>query len=176
MRSWRTLNPSHTLIKTGYFPYTKRQSSQEVLLGLGGNIGDVIRRFEHLFIYLQRSPWIEVTQTAPILKNPPFGYVEQEAFYNTVIVIETPLMPHELLRYVLRIEKHFKRKREIKNGPRTLDIDILKYKNVTISSKRLTLPHSGFYKRESVQVPLLCMRRFFAKPICKKRRVRGVEI
>jgi 2-amino-4-hydroxy-6-hydroxymethyldihydropteridine diphosphokinase len=157
MRLRRRLTPRTVLVRTPHFPYRRCGVSGEVLLGLGGNIGDVVRRFEHLFVYLQRANYIEVVQSAPLLKNPPFGYKVQPDFYNTVIAIKTPLTPHALLRYVLRVEKHFKRKREIKNGPRTLDIDILKYKHVTISSKKLVLPHPGFYRRASVQIPLAYM-------------------
>jgi len=125
-----------------------------VLLGIGGNVGDVVRRFEHLFYSLKRSPLIRVIETAPILKNPPFGYKEQDDFFNSLILIETFLNPKALLRYVLRVEKIFGRKRLFKDGPRTLDIDILFYENVVMETEKLTLPHPGWKERESVLIPL----------------------
>lgn len=151
----KTLNDQHTLIKTECFPCALSvKSGHQVLLGIGGNVGDVVRRFEHLFYYLKRSSLVRVIETAPILKNPPFGYTEQEDFFNSLILIETFLKPKALLRYVLRVEKIFGRKRLFKDGPRTLDIDIIFYENVVMETKSLTLPHPGWKDRESVLIPL----------------------
>ena len=134
------------------------QSGDRELLGIGGNIGDVVRRFEHLFYYLKRSSLLRIIETAPIVKNTPFGYTEQEEFYNSLILVETFLSPRALLRYVLRVEKVFGRKRLFKDGPRTLDIDIIFYENVKMETKELTLPHPGWRERESVLIPLSMMK------------------
>ena len=145
------------MIFTSYFPYntaSKQKRNNKVLLGIGGNIGDVVRRFEHLFWYFKRSSFLRIIETAPILKNPPFGYTEQGDFYNSLILVETSLSPWALLRYVLRVEKVFGRKRLFKDGPRTLDIDIIFYENVKMETKNLTLPHPGWKERESVLIPL----------------------
>lgn len=155
----KKLNEKNTLIKTEYFPCSlSDKSGHKVLLGIGGNIGDVVRRFEHLFYYLKRSSLIHVIETAPILKNPPFGYIEQGDFYNSLVLIKTLLNPKALLRYVLRVEKIFGRKRLFKDGPRTLDIDIIFYENVKMETKNLTLPHPGWKERESVLIPLSMMK------------------
>jgi len=157
----KVLNKNNTLIFTSHFPYN-RESRQKrryrALLGIGGNIGDVVRRFEHLFHYLKRSSFVHVIETAPILKNPPFGYTEQGDFYNSLMLIETALYPKALLRYVLRVERVFGRKRLFKDGPRTLDIDIIFYENVKMETKNLTLPHPGWMKRSSVLIPLSHMK------------------
>jgi len=152
----KRLNASHTLIYTPHFPYNakRKRGYHQVLLGIGGNIGDVVRRFEHLFWYFKRSKFLHIIETAPILKNPPFGYTEQSDFYNSVIHIETMLSPRALLRYVLRIEKRYGRKRSFQDAPRTLDIDILFYESVIMETKELTLPHHGWMKRASVLIPL----------------------
>ena len=157
----KVLNSNNRLIFTQHFPYntnTKNTKKHKALLGIGGNIGDVVRRFEHLFWYLKRSSFVSLVETAPILKNPPFGYVEQGDFYNSLMWVETNLTPRELLRYVLRIEKVFGRKRLFKDGPRTLDIDIIFYENVRMETKSLTLPHPGWMKRSSVLIPLSMMK------------------
>jgi len=155
----KILDEKHTLIFTQHFPYnTKSKSRYKALLGIGGNIGDVVRRFEHLFWYFKYSPFIHMVETAPILKNPPFGYLQQGDFYNSLILVETDLTPQELLRYVLRVEKVFGRKRLFKDGPRTLDIDIIFYENVKMDTKHLTLPHPSWMKRSSVLIPLSYMK------------------
>jgi 2-amino-4-hydroxy-6-hydroxymethyldihydropteridine diphosphokinase len=151
----KKLNDQHTLIRTECFPCSlSAKNGRHALLGIGGNVGDVVRRFEHLFHYLKRSSLIRIIETAPILKNPPFGYTKQADFYNSLILIETVLNPKALLRYVLHVEKIFGRKRLFKDGPRTLDIDIIFYENVAMETKKLTLPHPGWRTRESVLIPL----------------------
>ena len=72
----KKIDEKNILIKTKDFPcILSSQSGYKVLLGIGGNIGDVVRRFEHLFYYLKRSSLLRVVETAPIVKNPPFGYM-----------------------------------------------------------------------------------------------------
>lgn len=155
----KKLDAQNTLIRTRTYPVRfKSKSGYEVLLGIGGNIGDVIRRFDHLLFYLKRSALVRVLETAPILKNPPFGYMDQKDFYNSLIRIETMLTPKALLRYVLHIEKLFGRKRLFKDGPRTLDIDIIFYEDRRVETKDLTLPHPGWKKRASVLIPLSMMK------------------
>ena len=155
----RKIDDKNTLMNSRAYPALfKSKGGHKSLLGIGGNIGDVVRRFEHLLCYLKRSAFISVIETGPILKNPPFGYVEQGDFYNSLLLVETQLTPKALLRYVLRVEKLFGRKRLFKDGPRTLDIDILFYENVKMDTKDLILPHPEWMKRNSVLIPLLHMK------------------
>lgn len=158
----KRLSDTLTLIFTPAFPYNterKVKKRHRALLGIGGNIGDTLRRFEHLFWYLQRSSLLEVIETSPILRNPPFGYVDQADFYNALILVDTKLPPKALLRYILHTEKRFGRKRTFQDAPRTLDIDMIYYEGVVMQTPRLTLPHPGHKIRESVQIPLGYMRK-----------------
>ena len=169
----KQLDKSHTLIFTPHFPYNTKSSRQKnrngkrTLLGIGGNIGNVLRRFEQLFYYFKRSSFVHIVETSPMLKNPPFGYTEQNDFYNALLLVETTLTPKALLRYVLRVERLFGRKRSFQDAPRTLDIDIIFYDNVTMDTKTLTLPHHGWMKRTSVLIPIQYLSRqrrsFFEK-------------
>jgi len=158
----KKLNNANTLIFTPHFPYNAKKESKKryrALLGIGGNIGDVVRRFEHLFVYLSREKFVHIVETSPLLKNPPFGFEAQADFINGLILIETDLRPVALLRYMLRIEKRFGRKRSFKDAPRTLDIDLIFYENVTMRSEVLTLPHPGWMRRASVLIPLSKMKK-----------------
>jgi 2-amino-4-hydroxy-6-hydroxymethyldihydropteridine diphosphokinase len=156
----RYVDTHHRLFKTPHFPYKRisKDSREHVILGIGGNVGDVTRRFEHLLVYLNRTSLVEVVESSIILKNPPFGYADQEDFYNAVLKITTPLRPFELLRFIGRVEKRFGRKRSFVNAPRTLDIDILFFGNRRISSEVLEIPHPRWHQRSSVLVPLLGLR------------------
>jgi len=153
----RKLSSNLTLYFTKNFPTKRVYNSNKkhtIVVGVGGNIGNLFKRFNKLYIYLKKSNSFDIIQTAPILKNPPFGFLEQNDFFNTIIVLKTNLTPHQALKQLLRIEKKFKRKRAFKDSPRTLDLDIIFYDKISINKKDLIIPHESFYKRESVLIPL----------------------
>ena len=140
-----------------YFPFITKSPprfSHQVTVGIGGNVGDVRARFKKLFFYLSQNRHIQIIETSPILQNPPFGYTDQADFYNAIMIVRTPLSPHKLLKYILYVEKRFKRTRAFKNSPRTLDIDMIFYDKISINSRYLTVPHPHFHERESVLIPL----------------------
>ncbi len=157
----KSLNEKLTLIKTLKYPYYYKDSSKRysVTLGVGGNIGDMNRRLEKLLVFFQRDGLCDVVQTGPILKNPPFGYLDQKDFYNSVILVKTSLQARDFLKYVLEVERKFGRKRSFENAPRTLDIDIIFFENVKMNTKALTLPHPHFQERDSVLIPMAYMGR-----------------
>jgi 2-amino-4-hydroxy-6-hydroxymethyldihydropteridine diphosphokinase len=143
------------------YPYLSGKLSTkpyQALLGIGGNIGDVRRRFNHLFYFFKKSSLVDIVETTPILKNPPFGYLEQQDFYNSLIIVKTCLTPKALLRYILHVEKKFGRKRSFADAPRTLDIDMIFYEDSVIQTKALTLPHHGWRERTSVLIPLIHLK------------------
>jgi len=153
----KQLDQNNRLIFQKNYPYLSNEKSHkpfQATLGIGGNIGDVKRRFNHLFYHLQKSPFLDVVETSPLLKNPPFGYLEQDDFHNALIIVKTCLYPKALLRYILHVEKKFGRKRSFPDAPRTLDIDMIFYEEMEINSKELTLPHPDWMNRTSVIIPL----------------------
>jgi len=149
-------SPNLLLFTSNLFPATFDVIGLKhyAVIGIGGNVGDSVSLFERLIRYLQKGKRINVIQTAPLLKNPPFGFVNQPDFINSVIKIETDLSPFQLLKYLLWVEKRFGRKRTFKNAPRTLDLDIIFYDKLHIKTKRLIVPHPHFHERESVMIPL----------------------
>lgn len=145
-----------TLIRTRLYPCTYAKSSKRyrVTLGVGGNIGDLIRRLEKLVLFFKRSPLCDLLQTGSILKNPPFGYTEQDDFYNSIMIVQTNLQPKAFLKYILNVERRFGRKRSFANAPRTLDIDMIFYEERKMNTKELTLPHPAWKDRASVVIPM----------------------
>lgn len=157
----KNLDSNNTLIFQNNYPYISKKLSSKpyrATLGIGGNIGNTRRRFNHLFYFLKRSKVVDIVETSPILKNPPFGYLAQEDFYNSLIIVKTCLQPKALLRYILHVEKKFGRKRSFPDAPRTLDIDMIFFENVEINSKELTVPHPSWQSRTSVIIPLLYLK------------------
>lgn len=153
----RRLTPGLTLYRDQTFPIClsrKGSYRHEAVIGVGGNIGDVRRRFAHLFTYLRRLKGTQIQATGPILKNPPFGYVEQDDFYNTVIVLSTSMGPRALLGLMQRIEAKYGRRRSFANAPRTLDLDIIFFDDRVIDTPDLVIPHPHWQERQSVVIPL----------------------
>ena len=122
-------------------------------------MGDMRRRFEHLFCFFKRDSRIKLSKTSLILKNPPFGYLDQDDFFNSIIVLKINMQPEAFLAYLMRVEKKFGRKRSFANAPRTLDLDILFFDERRINTSSLTIPHPSWSKRESVLIPLAGMKR-----------------
>lgn len=157
----KALSSDLVLIRTAHYPIHHNHVQiyrHHALLGIGGNMGDVVRRFEHLYNFLVKSPFITLIETSPILRNPPFGYLEQNDFYNAILHVQTSLSAIELLRYILHVEKQFGRKRSFANAPRTLDIDMIFYDNQTIDKPHLQVPHPHWKKRDSVVIPFTQMK------------------
>lgn len=102
-------------------------------------------------------------QRGVIVKNPPFGYLQQEDFYNTVFEIATTLRPRELLRLMWRVEHRYGRVRSFPNAPRTLDLDILFFDDTKINYPELTIPHPSWKQRVSVTIPLYSINRTFRR-------------
>lgn len=156
MRRAKRLGNGRTLYQSALFParFAPRRGRYEALVGLGGNVGDVMRRFDRLIYALRRTRALAVLQTAVIFKNPPFGYLPQDDFYNSVMRITTNLQPLALLQLLLRLEQRFGRRRSFANAPRTLDLDLIFFEGRRMNHPRLTLPHPHWHERESVLVPL----------------------
>ena len=153
------IDDSLSIIKRSSYPrhFLSVSKRHSVILGVGGNVGDTVRRLEKLALYFQNDPMVSLHQTSFILKNPPFGYLEQKDFYNAVMLISTNLSPLKLLKHLLRVEHIFGRKRSFKNAPRTMDLDMIFYDDRSMKSAKLTLPHPSWFLRESVVLPLVSL-------------------
>lgn len=146
-----------------FFPTCKKAKkhfAHRVVVGLGGNEGDVKKRFVKLYRIFLNDPRFFIQESSSVLKNPPFGYMEQPDFYNAVIVLQTSLSAKALLKVLLHVEHFFGRVRLFKNGPRTLDLDIIFFDNQKIQQPNLIVPHPRWQERASVIVPLFTLKSF----------------
>jgi 2-amino-4-hydroxy-6-hydroxymethyldihydropteridine diphosphokinase len=126
------------------------------LIALGGNVGDVRTTFVQAIAAI-----CDVTQGRLVARSadyitPPWGDEQQPAFINACIELETNLDPHALLRTMQQIERTFgrDRTRERRWGPRSLDLDLLAYGDLTLDTPDLILPHPHLFARAFVLVPL----------------------
>ena len=125
----------------------------EVYIGIGSNLGDregYIRKS----LGLMNDFGIAVIRVSSIIETEPYGYTDQPPFLNCVAHVETFYSPLHLLNALQLIEKTLGRKRSIRWGPRTIDLDILLYNSVVIDTPRLKIPHPDMVNRYFVLKPL----------------------
>ena len=128
----------------------------DVLIALGGNVGDVRATFQKAIANICGMAQAALLARSSDYTTPPWGELDQARFVNACIEIETSLDPHALLFTLHKIEKKFGRDRgnETRWGPRTLDLDLIAYDDVSIDQPELTLPHPRLFERAFVLVPL----------------------
>lgn len=124
-------------------------------IGLGSNIGDREENLRQAIGSLGETEGIEVRKESGLYETEPVGFINQPAFLNAVVEVETGLSARELLAATKAIEKRQKRERGPRWGPRTIDLDILLYDESVISEDGLTLPHPEASSRAFVLVPLV---------------------
>ncbi|MDP2654564.1 MAG: 2-amino-4-hydroxy-6-hydroxymethyldihydropteridine diphosphokinase [Candidatus Omnitrophota bacterium] len=124
-----------------------------VFLGLGSNLGDrrdnILRAVEEL-----KAQGIALDALSTIIETDPVGGPLQGKFLNAVARTSTTLSPQEVLKAIHSVEKSLGRVRTVRDGPRTIDIDILLYDDLKIQTKKLTVPHPRMQERDFVMKPL----------------------
>ena len=126
-------------------------------IAVGSNLGDRRRLIESAIECLDRMPGIEVITTSSLHETAPVGGPDQGAFLNGAILVDTVLESDALLARLHQIERDHGRVRPdpIRNGPRTLDLDLLLHGQLVSSSDALELPHPRMHQRLFVLEPLV---------------------
>ncbi|VBB08112.1 7 8-dihydro-6-hydroxymethylpterin-pyrophosphokinase hppk [Lucifera butyrica] len=125
-----------------------------IFLGLGSNLGKREINIARAIQLLSRQPAIAIENVSSLYETEPWGLVEQPGFLNAVISVKTDLPPDSLLTCCLEVEKKLGRRRDIRWGPRIIDIDLLLYHHLQLCSAELTVPHPRLHERNFVLVPL----------------------
>lgn len=123
-------------------------------VALGANLGDPASTVRAAFGALANLPESRVVHTSSLYRTAPVGLADQPDFINAVAALETTLAPESLLDALLDLENRFGRRRAEKNGPRTLDLDLLLYDDQFLDLPRLHLPHPRLHLRAFVLQPL----------------------
>lgn len=124
-------------------------------IALGSNMGNRYDNILYAIKKLTRHSNIKLVNYSSIYETDPVGYEDQDLFLNMVIEVATDLNAHELLDRCLGTELELGRKREIKWGPRTIDLDILIFNQENIETEKLIVPHPRMHERAFVMIPLL---------------------
>jgi 2-amino-4-hydroxy-6-hydroxymethyldihydropteridine diphosphokinase len=128
----------------------------DVLIALGGNVGDVRTTFARAIPQIVSRAHATLLARSSDYETPPWGDTAQAPFINACIRLSTALEPQELLATLHGVEAEFGRDRanERRWGPRPLDLDLLAYDDLSVTSDALTLPHPRLFERAFVLVPL----------------------
>lgn len=125
----------------------------EVTLALGANLGDPLETLRHAVQALLTRADFNDVRIGPLLRTAPVGGPEQGDYLNTVIVARTTLAARQVLAVAHDLEQEAGRRRVVRWGPRTLDVDVIDYGGVVARSADLDLPHPRAWQRAFVLVP-----------------------
>lgn len=127
---------------------------RQYLLGLGSNLGDRPHYIKQAVEALAGLPETAITALSAAFDSDPVGYQAQGNFLNICLSITSVIEPPQLLASCLAIEAQLGRVRTVKDGPRTLDIDLLFYEGGSVNLPELSLPHPRWSTRGFVVFPL----------------------
>jgi len=130
-------------------------TSTRAVLALGANLGEPIGALRGAIAALGACAGIQVIACSHAYRTDPVGGPQQPDYVNAVLIVQTSLAPIELLDLAQAIEQDWGRVRDIRWGPRTLDIDLISIDDLVMAEDRLTLPHPRAHERAFVLMPWL---------------------
>jgi 2-amino-4-hydroxy-6-hydroxymethyldihydropteridine diphosphokinase len=134
-------------------PENSAQGQVRVVLALGSNLGDRLATLQESVTAIAGLPGTEILAVSPVYETAPVGGPAQPDYLNAVLIAASSLPAGELLAAAQSIERAFKRTREVRFGPRTLDIDVISYGDEVSGDPVLTLPHPRAHERAFVLAP-----------------------
>lgn len=134
-------------------------------ISFGSNMGDRRTLIENGIAMLKANEMIREVVVSDYIETAPYGGVEQEDFLNGCLKLETLYDPEELLAFLHEIEAKADRKREVRWGPRTLDMDIVFYDKLVYETDELIIPHIDMQNRTFVLEPLAELCPNFRHPV-----------
>ncbi len=141
-------------------------------LSLGSNIGDRRENLREAIKNLKENG-VKVVKISSVYETAPVGYLDQDKFLNIACLAETDYSPEGLLTALKGIETRMGRQKTVRFGPRNIDIDIIYYDDVTMSTRDLIIPHPRMHERAFVLVPLCEIAKDYLDPV-RKRAVKGI--
>lgn len=129
-------------------------SKHQAYIGLGSNLDEPAQRIEQAIKALDGLPLTQLVAVSPRYVSKPVGPQDQPDFVNAVACVSTRLSPLALLDQLQALEQRQRRQRQRRWGPRTLDLDLLLFDDLSLDLPRLKLPHPAMHERAFVLAPL----------------------
>ena len=130
------------------------RSRHKAYIGLGSNLGERKTYLTQAIEALDNLEDCHVEKISSLIETKPYGVTDQPDFLNGVVLVDTLLLPQELLEQMQEIEKQAKRERILQWGPRTLDLDLLLYDDEILETDTLCVPHEDMKNRRFVLEPM----------------------
>jgi len=134
-------------------------------IALGTNVGNYRNNFTKAVFELNKIG--NVSKIANIYKSKPYGYLNQNFFYNTIVYLKSEILPNDLIKKIRLIEKKLQKNKRIINGPRKIDLDIIFWDQKIFKNNNLVIPHPRAQERDFVLFPLLDIAPFLRHPVSK---------
>ncbi|WP_040977615.1 2-amino-4-hydroxy-6-hydroxymethyldihydropteridine diphosphokinase [Oceanobacillus jeddahense] len=140
----------------------------QAFIALGTNIEPREEYLKQALDLLEANEYISIQKKSSIYETAPVGYQDQADFLNMVLELQTSLSSMNLLDVCQQIERELGRKRDIRFGPRTIDLDILTFNHENSRVERLIIPHPRMHERAFVLIPLGEIAPAFIIPVHEK--------
>ncbi|HOJ43938.1 MAG TPA: 2-amino-4-hydroxy-6-hydroxymethyldihydropteridine diphosphokinase [Syntrophorhabdaceae bacterium] len=138
-------------------------------ISIGSNLGDSIKNCLTAIEKIKADIRVRLIKQSSFYRTSPVSDIAQDDFINCAIKILWNDSPHELLSFLLKIEKEMGRKRSIPKGPREIDLDIIFFDNLIITTDKLTIPHPFAHRRNFVIIPCIEIESDVTHPIFNKK-------
>ena len=138
-----------------------------VFLLTGGNLGDRLKNLQKAYKQIEQHCG-NIFNQSNIYKTAAWGFTEQPDFYNQALQLQTMLPAETLMQKLLSVEETIGRKRELKFGPRIIDIDILLMDDFIINTTLITIPHALLAERRFALTPLADIAADVIHPVLHK--------
>ena len=138
-------------------------------ISMGSNMGNKEENLNNAVKKLEEINGVKVSKVSSFITTEPWGNENQDEFLNGALKIETYLTPKELMTELLRIESELGRVREIKWGPRVIDLDIILFDDIVSNDEFVIIPHPLMHLRDFVLTPLNEIAPYALHPLKNKR-------
>lgn len=143
-------------------------ADKQVFIGIGSNIGNGIKNCMIAIKSISSDKRVYLKSISSFYSTSPVSEIKQDDFINCAILVSWEGTPNELLEFLIGIENNMGRTREIKDGPRIIDLDILLFGGTVLDEPSLTIPHKELHKRKFALMPCLEIDPNFIIPTLKR--------
>ena len=137
---------------------------KRVYVATGSNLGDSENIIKDCITKIKANQLIRDVKTSALIKSTPYGVTDQPDFVNGAVEFQTLLSPKMLLEFLQNLENEAGRKKSVRWGARTLDLDILLYEDMIMDEEDLVIPHPDLHNRDFVLMPLVSLNQHLQHP------------
>jgi 2-amino-4-hydroxy-6-hydroxymethyldihydropteridine diphosphokinase len=140
-----------------------------IYIAIGSNKGDSLSNIKDSLELLKANKKVKLETVSSVYKTKPWGYENQDDFLNLVVKVSSSLSHIDLFNFLQSIEKQMGREKQVRYGPRNIDLDLIFYDDVVFHNEFLDIPHPRVCERDFVLIPLLEISKDMVHPESSKK-------